>query len=70
MPFPLYPVEVGQQWTASDGSGHVVTVFRVVDGWVSYSWLQGGKEISNEKDAFSFKCRYHRIEEEPPCPAT
>jgi hypothetical protein len=56
---PANKIEVGQVWAPTSGGNHTVTVFDVDQfGWVRYSWLDGGKEISNEKEAFAFQCRY------------
>lgn len=51
---PKNKIKHGQLWAAADGTDHVVRINGVRDDWVGYNW--GGSY--NEKDVFSFQCRY------------
>lgn len=54
---PPEKIEVGSQW--QDSSGVVIKVTEVDEfGWVSY---EGENQPLNEKDSFSFQCRYSLI---------
>lgn len=60
---PAEKIEVGQVWMNSNGG--LVTIEEVDQfGVVRYSW-QGGM---NEKDSFSFQCRYSLVLNGPEIP--
>jgi hypothetical protein len=49
-------IEIGSKWQSS--SGNVVTVYKVEEDSVFYSWIENGKEKYHCKTCFSFQCRY------------
>lgn len=58
----------GSRWIGV--SGHIVTVeginsYGSQNPWyeVVYSWEENGEKKTNDKDAFSFQCRYCLIQE-------
>lgn len=58
-------IKVGSRWRSSDGSNHIVTVeglnsYGSLDPYIEvvYSWERNGEKFTNDKDAFSFQCRY------------
>jgi hypothetical protein len=54
---PPEKIVVGSQW--QDSSGAVIKVTEVDEfGWVTY---EGKSQPLNEKDSFSFQCRYSMI---------
>lgn len=46
-------------WTSCDGTGILVTILRVEEGWVYYKDVTG-QEF--DKDVFSFQVRYYHPE--------
>lgn len=54
--FPAEEIKAGQQWQGS--SGHTVTVDRVNDHSVYYSWVERGTTMTHDKAHFAFQCRY------------
>ncbi len=60
--FPKEFIEKGQRWQGS--SGGVVEVYAVVDDLIFYQWIECGEKATNQKDSFSFQCRYSFIVED------
>lgn len=54
--FPAEEVKAGQLW--QDSCGGVVTVDRVCDHSVYYSWEGCGARKTYDKSHFAFQCRY------------
>lgn len=63
--FDVSEIQIGSQWTASDGSDHVVTIegintYGTFDPWFEliYSWEENGEKKTHKKDVFAFQSRY------------
>lgn len=54
--FPAAEIKKGQRWQES--SGHKVTIERVNDHSVYYSWVERGTKMTHDKAHFAFQCRY------------
>ena len=54
--FPPHEIKEGQLWQASGGG--TVTVERVNDHSVYYSWEERGTKKTHDKSHFAFQCRY------------
>lgn len=61
--FKAHEIQVGSRWIGS--SGGIVTVegfnsYGDTDPWIEvvYSWDENGVKRTNDKDVFSFQCRY------------
>ena len=54
-------IKEGQIWSSCDGSSHKVTIVKVNNGWVHYSWIERGNgELKNhKKTVFAFQVRYY-----------
>lgn len=63
--FEASEIEIGSRWIGS--SGNIVTVADLIkyNDWykVVYTWVENVEELLNEKDLFSFQCRYFLIVE-------
>jgi len=67
--FKPHEIQVGSRWIGS--SGGIVTVegfntYGDTDPWIEvvYSWDENGVKRTNDKDVFSFQCRYCLIVED------
>ena len=67
--FKAHEIQVGSRWIGS--SGGIVTVeglntYGDTDPWIEvvYSWDENGVKRTNDKDVFSFQCRYCLIVED------
>jgi len=67
--FKTHEVQVGSRWI--DSSGGIVTVegfntYGSTNPWIEvvYSWDENGAKRTNDKDVFSFQCRYCLIVED------
>lgn len=67
--FKAHEIQVGSRWIGS--SGGIVTVegfnsYGDTDPWIEvvYSWDENGVKRTNDKDVFSFQCRYCLIIED------
>jgi len=67
--FKAHEIQVGSHWIGS--SGGIVTVegfntYGSIDPWIEvvYSWDDHGVKRTNDKDVFSFQCRYCLIVED------
>ena len=69
--FKAEELKVGSRWIGAGGGKTVVTIeglnqYGSIDPWteVVYSWYENGEKKTNDKDHFSFLCRYCTICEE------
>jgi hypothetical protein len=67
--FKAHEIQVGSRWIGS--SGGIVTVegfntYGSTNPWIEvvYSWDENGVKRTNDKDVFSFQCRYCLIVED------
>lgn len=66
---PERMMKPGQRWVAADGSNHVVTIFDIREGCVAYKFRDRFDQLTwNEKDNFSFQCRYCLVVDTPELP--
>lgn len=60
--FPVNELESGQKWCDASGRFHV-TIDKIEDNWVQYSWDENREKKTHQKDSFSFQCRYFLVVE-------
>jgi hypothetical protein len=56
--YPVNEIVLGSKWMGS--SGGIVTVIKIENDQVTYTWREGEdqKKVRHDKDSFSFQCRY------------
>ena len=57
-------IKENQVWSSCDGSSHTVTIIKVENGLVHYSWIERGSYKNGElrthaKTVFAFQVRYY-----------
>lgn len=54
--FPVSEIKEFQIWEGV--GGHKVTIDKVSNQWIDYSWTENGEKKAHRKEPFAFQCRY------------